>query len=110
MITRRVINAMRYQRQGVSNLSEGIDALGWQIKRRAMNSSGTSSQIPPHPPWATLTSTTAAIPTPASAAINGGAAARPADGRGQAIVEVAGGAPGADPAAGRTARTPRRAP
>jgi len=45
-----------------------------------MSSNGKSSQIPPHPPWATLTSTTVAIPMPASAAINGGAA-RPAGGR-----------------------------
>jgi hypothetical protein len=67
-----------------------------------MSSNGTSSQIPPHPPWATLTSTTAAIPRPASAAINGGAA-RPADGRGRVLDEVAAVVRSADPAAGRSA-------
>ena len=65
-------------------------------------STGRSSQMRPHLPSVTLTSTAAVIPMPASAAITGGAK-RPDDGRAWALADLATGAWDAGRVAGRSA-------
>jgi len=63
---------------------ERLGAQAQQIKRRAMSSPERRSQMKPQLPWATLASTAAAIPMPASTAIGGGAK-RPDDLHGRGL-------------------------
>lgn len=69
---------------------QGRAVAQWQITRRAMSSTGRSSQMKPHLPWVTLTSTAVVIPMPASTAIRGGAK-RPDSGRGWVLEDLAAG-------------------
>ena len=81
------------------SLAAAPAAAGVELKRRAMSSTGRSSQMKPHLPWVTLTSTAVVIPMPASTAIRGGAKRRDS-GRGWALEERRPG-PGCGPGGGK---------
>jgi hypothetical protein len=82
------------------NCPRRLAAPGQQVSRRAISSTGMSSQIRPQA-WATMTST-ATIPMAASRAVNGGAA-RPDGGCGRVLADMPAQGRGAGRVAGRSA-------